>query len=174
MIATKTKGGLPVIILIIFCQSFLEGRNPCWTFLAWTSSSWYEVVPEVHSGIRKVSGTRFEIRSHTFSFHISSLYLKTISRTELTVHQRSRIAFGSQHGISATWRFTRGCPTPFYYNRFSICSIMMRHLSAIRGDPKDAASAMDIAEQGNQYLWSRTVLRGLLVWSEPEWTSGTP
>jgi hypothetical protein len=40
-----------------------------------------------------------------------------------------------------------GVPYTLYHNSFSICSIMMRYLSAIRGNPKDAASAMDIAEK---------------------------
>lgn len=39
-----------------------------------------------------------------------------------------------------------GSPTAYtlYHNYYSICSIMMRYLVRIRGEPKDDASAMDI------------------------------
>jgi hypothetical protein len=38
----------------------------------------------------------------------------------------------------------KGIPYTLYYSRYSICSLMMRWLCLVRGDPKDAASAMDI------------------------------
>ena len=44
------------------------------------------------------------------------------------------MATTSQKGVSYT----------LYYNRFSICSLMMRWLVEIRGEPKDEASRMDI------------------------------
>ncbi|KAK4065897.1 uncharacterized protein Triagg1_8449 [Trichoderma aggressivum f. europaeum] len=37
-----------------------------------------------------------------------------------------------------------GVPYTLYYNRFSICSLMMRWLVEIRGEPKDESSRMDI------------------------------
>jgi hypothetical protein len=37
-----------------------------------------------------------------------------------------------------------GVPYTLYYNRFSICSLMMRWLVDIRGEPKDELSRMDI------------------------------
>lgn len=41
--------------------------------------------------------------------------------------------------------YADGVPYTLYYNRFSICSIMMRWLVNIRGEPKDEASRMDIS-----------------------------
>lgn len=38
-----------------------------------------------------------------------------------------------------------GVAYTLYYNRFSICSIMMRWLVDIRGEPKDESSRMNIA-----------------------------
>ncbi|KAF2105144.1 hypothetical protein NA57DRAFT_30050 [Rhizodiscina lignyota] len=40
--------------------------------------------------------------------------------------------------------YPNGVPYTLYYNRYSICSIMMRWLVDIRGQPKDEASRMDI------------------------------
>ncbi len=39
---------------------------------------------------------------------------------------------------------SEGVAYTLYYNRFSICSIMMRWLVDIRGEPQDEASRMDI------------------------------
>ncbi|KIX05322.1 uncharacterized protein Z518_06194 [Rhinocladiella mackenziei CBS 650.93] len=40
-----------------------------------------------------------------------------------------------------------GTPYTLYHNYYSICSIMMRYLMRIRGDPVDAAAQMNVAEQ---------------------------
>lgn len=34
-----------------------------------------------------------------------------------------------------------------YHNTFSICSIMMRYLIAVRGEPADAASSMGVIKE---------------------------
>ncbi len=40
---------------------------------------------------------------------------------------------------------SNGVPYTLYYHRFSICSLMMRWLVDVRGEPKDEASRMDIS-----------------------------
>jgi hypothetical protein len=38
----------------------------------------------------------------------------------------------------------KGVPYVLYYNRFSICSLMMRWMIEIKGEPKDEGARMDI------------------------------
>jgi hypothetical protein len=42
---------------------------------------------------------------------------------------------------------TEGIPYTLYHHYYSLCSIMIRYLLRIRGDPKDATSSMDVAEE---------------------------
>ena len=40
-----------------------------------------------------------------------------------------------------------GSPYILYHNYYSICSVMMRYLVRIKGEPKDAASKMNIEDK---------------------------
>ena len=42
---------------------------------------------------------------------------------------------------------SKGTPYILYHNYYSICSIMMRYLMKVRGEPANAASRMDVKEE---------------------------